>query len=260
MRSYEAYRHVSDVASQAEQELEPARALLDAGQARAALDILRAVLDAWSEEWTWLDDSDGDASRVFYTAEPLLVEALLAAGLSRDDLDWWADSIDAWMAELGDYGVDVFYDAYAAARSGWEAPELLAVLRGESDVLEPPVDDMLEESDELLTIRLRVLARNGQDEEALRLAAAAGHVDAYATALVRRGEVAAAEQYALERVTRPAEAHEIAKAMHKAGMIAEALRVGERGVALSEPERGYIIAGDELGMSTRATLAIWLRG
>jgi uncharacterized Zn finger protein len=260
MRRSDAYWHVGGVASEVERELLPIRALLDSGQSRAALDILRAVLDTWTEQWTWLDDSDGDASRVFYTAEPLLVEALLAPELSRDDLDWWVDHIDAWIAELSDYGVDVFYDAYAAATSGWDAPELLAVLRGESDVLEPPDDEMLEERDELLAIRLRVLARNGRDDEALRLAAAAGHVNAYATALVRRGEIDEAVQYALERVTRPADAHEIALALHAAGSVDEALRVAERGIGLAEPDPGYITYDDAPGLSTRAALSLWLRG
>ncbi|MGH9176105.1 MAG: SWIM zinc finger family protein, partial [Vicinamibacterales bacterium] len=233
MRPSQAYWHVGGVVGDVRQELEPARALLDADQARAALDLLRAVTDAWSEQWTWLDDSDGEASGLFYEIEPLLIEALLAAGLSRSELNAWADRIEAWIAQNSDYGAEAFYEALAAARNGWDEPHLLAVLNGESDVLEGPDDPELEESDTMIAIRLRVLARHGQDDEALRLAAAAGHVAAYTLALIRRGQIDAAEKYALSRMTEPAEAREIAGAFQAAEVIDSALRVGERGLSLA---------------------------
>jgi uncharacterized Zn finger protein len=258
-RPSDRYWHVGGAVREVERELDPVRALLDSGQERAALEILRAVLDGWWEQWQWLDDSDGEASGLFFTIEPLLVEALLSASLSKSELDEWADRIDEWIGELSDFGMDVFFDAYTAARSGWDAPEMLAVLSGESDVLELPADEMLEETDELIAIRLRVLARKGQDDDAVRLAAAAGHVDAYAMALARKGEIAGAEQYALERMTRPAEAHEIARTLHAAGAVEAALRVAERGLDLIDPERGWYSGWDEPGLSSLANLAIWTR-
>jgi uncharacterized Zn finger protein len=257
--SSDRYWHVGGVVREVAQELDPVRALLDAEQERAALEILRAVIDAWEEEWQWLDDSDGEASGLFVRIEPLLTEALLAADLPRAERDNWADRIDGLIVVLSDFGIDAFYDAYTAARSGWDAKELQAVLTGKSTVLEQSADELLEETDELLAIRLRVLARKGRDEEALRLAAAAGHVDAYATALVRRGEVAEAERYALARVTRPDEAYEIARTLHAAGAVSEALRVGERGLGLDDPDRGWLSDWDEPGLSSLATLALWLR-
>lgn len=255
MHGPEAYVYGGSGALGARQELEPARAFLEAGHARAALDVLRAIIESWNEQWEWIDDSDGNASDLYYSIEPLLTEALLSASLSKTDLDAWADQLDEWMAELGDYGIDAFFDTLTAARTGWDDPALVAVLRGDTDVLEQPEDPELEETDELIEIRLRVLARLGQDEEALRLAAAVGHVVGYATARIRRGEFEQAARHALAHMTRPSQALDIAGALYLADESAAALRVAERGLDLDEHETTAAV-GDAL----RAQLAAWLRG
>jgi uncharacterized Zn finger protein len=279
MSSSQSYWHVGSVVGAGRDELAAAREYIEAGDARAAIEVLAAVTEAWMETYEWLDDSDGEVSGFYWEIGRVLAEALLAADLSPGERDTWAGRIRGWERSLSDYGIDdAYYDALVAARHGWDEPALVAVLRGEADSLAPDVDegdeawddedwsdddgdDVDAETPDLLAARIRILTRQRRDEEALRLAAATGQRTAYATLLVQRGQTAEAAAWALANLLFPSETLAVARALAEAGAVEGALAVGERGLALSDaPVSGWDAPVDAAGYQPyRAQLAAWLR-
>ncbi len=260
MRRSEAYWHVGGVAGEIRAELDTARAAIEQGQGRLALEIIQAVMEPYVEDWTWLDDSDGEASSVFWEIGNLLAEALLDFDLSPDERSDWADRIDEWIAALSEYGVDdPLMDAWAAARHGWDSQWLTPPDAGDLTDDDDAIDDDWE-SPELEAIRTRVLARSGRTEEALEFAAATGQNATYATILARSGNHDAATIWAIEHLTRAGDAFIVAKELDTLGARANALRVADHGLKLPATSGWTAYVDDpEARKPIHAQLGTWLR-
>lgn len=246
MRPSEAYWHVGGVVDQVRQLLKQARAYVEAGDGQNGLTILEAVTEEYMEHWTYLDDSDGEASGFFDQELGILwAEALLTADLTVEERKRWADKLTAWQEELEDYGIDEAFDvAIGAAVQGWDYPPLVRVLRGEITEKgawegEPPWY-----ADDLAVARLNVLERQGRHQEYLYLAEAEGQTERYITMLVRLGRVQEAVEYGERYLGTATEALALARALEERGEMEHALRIAERGLGL---------------YGQKAELARWLR-
>ena len=243
MRPSEAYWHVGEVVQEIGGVLDQAWKFINAGDGRSALDILEAITDEYVEDWTDVDDSDGDASGFFSELGPAWTEALLTADLTADERAEWADRLKAWAREIDDYGVeDAFDHAIRAAEVGWDSPLLRRILAGGG--LGPSVDESAIEPDALIAARLNVLDRQGRHDELLRLARALGQHERYATMLARLGRTGEAVAHGLEHLDQAPAALALAKALREREELDAALRIAERGLSLE---------------GSKAELAVWLR-
>jgi uncharacterized Zn finger protein len=263
MRPSEAYWHVGAVVGEVARTLDTAWAFIQAGDGASALQVLEAITEEYVEDWTELDDSDGEASAFFEELGAAWTEAILTAELTLPERSAWAQKLEQWAAEVDDYGVDDAFDAAAAAADqGWDYPPLLRALRGEATVenvtAEMPgnegefedeedlAEDEFEDEDDFLgtthsaafaltTARLRVLERQGRLDEYLNLARATGRAQEYAMMLVRRGRVAEAIAYGQRGLHQPRQALALAQTLRDVGEVEGALRVAEAGLELPGP-------------------------
>jgi uncharacterized Zn finger protein len=260
-----------DVPGEVLELLEEAWTLVRSGQGAAALATLEALADEYVEGWEALAeyDEEGEAASFFSELTPALTEALLTAELSSAERERWVEQLEAWQGEIANYAEADFDAAIAAARQGWDDPELQRLLRGEASELTGPSapaggDDHADEIDEdeadlddrdaaeeagrtylygqpdaddLLTVaRLNVLQRQGRFEELLNLARATGQHLRYALALLQLGRIAEAESYATAAFTAPADSLALAQALLAHEDAGAAHRVGQHGHGQSGPK------------------------
>ncbi len=234
MRPSEAYWHVSEVVDQVREILDDAWKFIQAGDGQNALAVLEGITEGYVQDWTYLDDSDGDVSAFFDDLGDAWTEALLTADLSQEERQAWIRKLEGWQEELEDYGLEeCFVPAMAAAEQGWDYPPLVRVLRGEitRSVWESE-DDIPDYADQLAVARLNVLERQGRFQEYLYLAEAEGQREHYVRMLVRLGRVEEAVNYGLRYLVTTDEALALAQALHKHGHSLQALRIAEHGLSL----------------------------
>jgi uncharacterized Zn finger protein len=245
MRPSQAYGYVGGVVAAVSEVLGRARQLLEDGDGRGALVVLEAVTEEYLAGWELLDDSDGEASDFFRKLGAVWTEALLTADLSAKERRAWISKLEAWQAELGDYGVDdAFGPALSAAEQGWDYPPLQRVLRGEITEQGAWEGDAPDWADELTQVRLTILERQRRFEEYLHLAEAEGQTDRYATMLVRLGRSADALTYAREHLATAQETLTLATALWEHGEVERSLEGAELGLTREGP---------------KGALASWLR-
>ena len=218
MRPSQAYGYVSGVVAAVSDILGRAKQLLEGGDGHGALVVLEAVTEEYLAGWELLDDSDGEVSDFFRELGAVWTEALLTAELSAKGRRAWIPKLEAWQAEIDDYGVDdAFGPALSAAEQGWEYPPLQRVLQGEITEQGAWEGDAPDWADELTDARLAILERQERFEEYLHLAEAEGQTDRYATMLVRLGRGADALAYAREQLVTPQETLTLATALWERG-------------------------------------------
>ena len=247
MRRSEAYWHVGEVVDEIRRLLERAWDFIRAGEGRNALIVLEAITDEYIQGWTWLDDSDGEASSLFEDLDQAWTEAILSADLTQEERMSWAERLAEWGSEVEDYGVDYhFVMSHTAAVQGWDYPPLRRVLEGEITRLGAWEGEAPWYADDLAEARLNVLERQGRFQEYLYLAEAEGQYERYVTMLVRLGRYQEAVEYGLNYLSKTDEALALAKALAEKGEMELALKVAEHGLELE----GY---KDELARWIRDT-------
>ena len=245
IRQSEAYWHVGKVVEQLDEVLEEAWSLIEAGDGRNALDILKAVTEEYMAGWQTLDDSDGEVSGFFYDLGRAWTEAILTADLTPDGFAGWGTRLKTWRKALADYGVDgAFAAAIAAADQGWDSEPLQRVLKGETLEEGVSTDDALYSVEGLTTARLSVLERQGRLQEYVHLARAGGDNERCVRMLVRLGRSQDAVEYGMQHLRAADEAQSLAVVLRDRNELEKALRVAEHGLTLA----GHI-----------APLAIWVR-
>jgi uncharacterized Zn finger protein len=244
MRHSEAYWEVGSVVNQVRGLLSQVEEFVEAGDGRNALLLLEAITDGYVENWTDLDDSDGDAGGFFGELGETWTDAALVADLSPQERKEWADKLARWQGEIGDYGIDdVFDPAQAAILQGWDYPPLQRVLQGEITQLGAWEGKAPWYADELAAARLRLLERQGRFQEYLYLAEAESQIAPYVTMLARLGQVEEAVDEGLQYLSTPDDILALAQVLRERGELDAALRVAEHGLTL-EGHKG--------------TLATWL--
>lgn len=232
MHPPEAYWATGGMVDELRSLVHQARPFIEAGDGRNALVILEAVTEVYIEQWTDLDDSDGELGGFFDELGLLFAEAILSADLSRDERKEWMKKLRGWQEAIEDYGIDNgFRVAIAAARQGWDDPRLQRILRGHVPQKRgwEPVPDYAKD---LTLIRLHILERQGRTAEYLHLAQAEGQAVQYATMLVKVGRWQEAVEYGLRYLATPDEALELARTLREHDRPLEALRVAKHGLTL----------------------------
>jgi len=242
MRRSEAYWHGSEVVGEIRQLLEQAHTFTIAGDGRNALAILEAITEEYVEEWTMLDDSDGEAGGLLADLGPFWTEALLTADLTPAERGTWAWKLEQWQGEISQYGVDdVFGAAIAAAEQGWDSPPLQRVLQGEITELGAWEDEAPWYADDLALARLNVLERQERYQEYLFLAEAEGQVELSLAMLVRLGRVQEAVEKGLKFLRTPDQALALATVLREHEDLDGARRLAEHGLTL-EGRKGLLAA------------------
>lgn len=238
MRPSEAYWHVGSVVDEVRTLLDEVQAVLHRGAARDALVMLEAITQEYVGGWYELDDSNGEASAFFTELGPVWTEALLSAALSDQEGEHWAEKLNTWQDEVGDYGIDdAFYPAILAAGG----------TQGTHDTDDDLDDDLWAmywaDVDEA---RLNVLERNGDYDAFFELAEKMGRYDRFLTKLVELGRASEAVGIAGRVLERSHDAFALARSLMAHGHPNAALDVAERGLTLdTHPDR--------------RALALWLR-
>ena len=230
------------------------RSFLDGGNAQNALLLLEVLTDDYSERWIDFDDSDGELGGFFDDLGELWAEALLAANPKKAERVRWRERLAAWAATADDYGCEGLNLALQAAEEGWSAPWVDAAILGEAL---PGTQPTGTHDSALIAIRLRILERSGQINEALNLAAAAGMYRDQALLLVRLDRGSEAVELGRQHFRTVDEALALAQGLRDRGDATNALTIGAYGLDLPKT----VSASDPRGYAheqERAHLGTWL--
>lgn len=141
----------------------------------------------------------------------------------------------------------------AAAQQGWEENEEVTIIASNEWGPEPlPV--------KLTRAKLNVLERQGRTEDYLALCVRVGAHLRYAMKLVELGRVAESVKYAIEHPANASEAFNLAKQLHEAKQVNEALKVAERGLKLGGNKAApgeWLGPLEEASGQTAQALAAW---
>jgi uncharacterized Zn finger protein len=182
----------------------------------------------------WYDyDYEGEVGEIFYDVAALFTEAILSAELSKDEKKSWKKKLNAWQANMSDYGDEDTFDAVIAAlEQGWDYPPLQAVLQGNITEKGAWDGEAPMYADDLSIARLHVLERQGRTQEYLYLAEAEGQTSLYLTMLVKLDRSKDAVEYALKYAGTTDEARSLSLALHGKELIDDALKIAEHGLTL----------------------------
>ncbi len=224
--------------------------------AENALLILEAVTDACVEAFEDIYGWQYEGEHPFDDLDLCWAEAVLSLDLSAGGRDGLLTDLLAWREQLEDFGVDAFYVAEAALAQGWDDPAVRALLRGEA----ADTGEAAFVSEDLTDLRLKVLERQGRQEDYLNLASARGRKAALLGMMLeqnRLGEVMAGYQTMLKTA---GDALSLAQALDAKGEAGKALEVALFGLGLQTPPSPLAeispFLADGLGVS-RFELATW---
>jgi uncharacterized Zn finger protein len=205
---------------------------LDVVDGASALAMLEAIIEPLIGEW-YNYDQEGEMGEAFSEAGNLLTEAILSVDLSKTERKKWIKQLNAWEADLSDYGLDgTFEAAIAAAEQGWDYAPLQEVFQGHITEQGAWQGDIPHYADELALARLNVLERQGRTQEYLYLAEAEGQTACYLTMLVKLDRGAEAVDYAIKYAGSAGEALALASALHARNQTDNALKIAQHGLTL----------------------------
>jgi uncharacterized Zn finger protein len=271
---YDDYDYYDDEGDPGDEVVEGVRPLLDqargfiaGGDARNALEILaalteeylagyRALVDHWEDVYGY-GLAEGAAGEFFGELADGWAEAILSADLSADERDEWGERLAGWNDEAEDAGAGTPFDiAMTAAEQGWDYPPLQRVLAGQITDDGAWDEEPPDYADDLALARLRVLERQGRQQEYLYLAQAEGQIERYVLMLARMGREQEAVEEGIQYLNRPRDLFELAKVLRERGELERSLRVAEHGLALkpAPAAEGYVSYYVE---HDKAELASW---
>jgi uncharacterized Zn finger protein len=174
-----------------EPHLEKVEALLQAGNIdqaeQAAIAIMDAYCDGLSELDEWVYEYNADVIHEAALEIGLAAATvILNSNLSEAEYDEWEEQIMKWEGAVGDLSPLI-----NALEEGWDDPVLVAAMRGDLDAYTRRQDpeEISYYAEALIRVRLAILARQERYEEYLNLAQATGHYTHYVSMLVQRGQV-----------------------------------------------------------------------
>jgi uncharacterized Zn finger protein len=206
-----------------------AQAFTEQGEGNSALVILEAITQACAEDWEEIADYGGNGEDLIRLLDPAWTEAILSADFqSGEEMDLQVN-LEDWERQLG----GCFELSAAALRQGWDDPDLIAVLQGQSANLWE--DSRPDCADLLAQIQLRILKRQGRQDEYLNLAHVEGQIQEYLIMLTQLGRITDV-MAACKQLTYVEQALEVAKGLREHGALAEALAIAQHGLTLPEAE------------------------
>lgn len=195
---------------------------LETGAPADALVILQVLMVELADEYEDLSDHEGQLGDFIESLGMPMAEAVLSLDLSPAEIKSLRKKVDHALEILSNYsieGLDVVLDALD---QGWN-------LTSESE----------DEYAELNEARLNVLKRQGRMTDYLELCQKVKKYRRYILALIEQGQIAEASQAALAHLTHAADALEIAKILHSAGRLPEAIALAEHGLTM--PDNQYAL-------------------
>lgn len=207
--------------------------LLDAGDAAAAASVIAAVVEAWGEGISDLDEWIYEANEDAFTEAGqelslLLVEALLSMDLAPEQRKQWYARAEAW-----EDGIDLEI-LETALDQWWDYPPLVAAMQGNISETGAWEGEAPYFADELTLARLRILQRQGRIEEYVHLAEAEGQTSLYINMLARSGQVERAVAEAQQYLVAPGDVLSLAQALVEQREPPAALVVAAYGLGLTE--------------------------
>ena len=207
--------------------------LLDAGDPAAAASVIVAVVEAWGEGISdldeWIYEANEDAfSEAGQELSLLLAEALLSMDLTPEQRKQWYARAEAW-----EDGIDLEI-LETALDQWWDYPPLVAAMQGNISEKGAWEGEAPYFADELTLARLRILQRQGRIEAYIHLAEAEGQTSLYINMLARSGQVERAVAEAQQYLVLPAEALSLARVLVEQSEPTAALSVAAYGLELSE--------------------------
>ncbi len=214
-----------------------AETLLAAGDPVAATGVITAMIEAWGngiaalDEWV-IENNQDVIDETAADLGALLAEALLSQALTPDQRDQWLARVEDW-ADDGVINLDI---VETALEQWWDAPALVAAMRGNITEKGAWEGNPPHYADELALARLRILARQGRTQEYIHLAEAEGQTSLYINMLARTGQVERAVAEARECLQSPAEILSLARTLVEQGARPAALTVAAHGLGLAGQE------------------------
>ncbi|NJM66130.1 MAG: hypothetical protein HC851_10975 [Acaryochloris sp. RU_4_1] len=86
--------------------LQKSDSLIEQGDGNNALIMMGAVVRAYVQDWMNLEGSSGESGIFFEVLDASLAEAILSAEFSESDRKQWQQELEAWQAEVDNYGID----------------------------------------------------------------------------------------------------------------------------------------------------------
>jgi uncharacterized Zn finger protein len=207
--------------------LDQAQAFIDNGDGNNALVILAAITEACIEDWDEVADYGAEGDDLVAMLDPIWAAAVLTAELSSTEAIDLQVNLEEWEDRLnGNFEI-----CAAALRQGWDTPELVAVLEGESEDLWE--DGRPSYADKLARIRLELLNLQERYLEYLNLARAEDLVEEYLVMLAQLGRIAEVMAASI-RLKDAGQALVVAKVLREQDALAEALQIAQAGLNLPD--------------------------
>jgi uncharacterized Zn finger protein len=207
--------------------LDQVQAFIDSGDGNHALAILAAITEACVEDWDEVADYGAEGDDLVALLDPMWAAAVLTAELSSAEAIDIQVNLEEWQDRLsGDFEI-----CAEALRQGWDTPELVAVLEGQSEDLW--ADERPNYADKLARIRLEILNLQERYPEYLNLARAEDLVEEYLVMLAQLGRIAEVMAASI-RLKDAGQALTVAKVLREQDAIAEALLIAKAGLDLPD--------------------------
>jgi len=205
--------------------LETSKKFLDAGDAEAALVILRVLLEETLEDYDGDMDYNGDVAGFIQDLGMPMAEAILSLEMDKKSRKALQNSIQEMLDDLDETIEESELEIILAVLEyGWdELPDK------ESQWEEYDKEDWML-FDELQQARLNVLKRQGREDEFLRLARKAD-IHRYVLELLQVGKVDEAIK-ASQKLKYDSEILSVAQQLREAGRLNEAIALAERGLKM----------------------------
>jgi uncharacterized Zn finger protein len=226
--------------------LEKVAALLDAEDEATAVTLITAIIDAYVDGLTSLDEWVYEYNTDVFDEANLdlgaaLAEVLLSLDMQPDQQEAWLAQIADWEDALGDLKI-----ARTAVERDWSYPPLKAAMGGHITEKGAGEAEAPYYADELARVRLRILARQGRTQEYINLAEAEGRTELAINMIAQSGDIEKAVAEGKAYLVYPQEILSLAHVLASKGEMEAALNVAEHGLNL-EVEAGKV------------DLARWLR-
>lgn len=214
--------------------LEKVSALLDRGSVETAVILISAIIDTFIDSLADLDEyiyeyNEDAFDNAALTLGAALAEVLLSRDMPPEEQEEWLVQIADWEEALGELEV-----AQTAIEQGWTYPPLVAAMQGNITEKGAWEGEAPLYADELALARLRILARQGRQQEYINLAAAEGQPKLSIIMRVESGDVEKAAAEAKAFLAYPSEIMSVASVMADKGALSLALEVAEHGLALKQ--------------------------
>lgn len=226
--------------------LEKVTALLDAGDVDAAVALISAIIEAYIDGLTDLDEWVYDYNQDVIDEAGLslgaaLAEVLLSLELNQEEEEKWLDQIADWSEALDNLDI-----AETAVEQSWTYPPLVSAMQGNITEKGAWEEEAPFYADELALARLHILERQERVQEYINLAAAEGQAELSVNMIAQSGDINRAVSKGKAYLNQPSEVLSLAYVLVGQGEIDAALDVAEHGLSLD-----YDVGMIELARWTR---------